>query len=130
MQTNIELERGTPCSAGHELKCQDDIILKPNERILVSTGVHITNMEKNYVALIKDKSSIAMKGVYTHAGVIDSDYRGDIKVLLHNHSNVTVKFEKGKSIAQLVILKYEVFDNSTVKHDDSFDHKGFGSTEC
>ena len=60
--------------------------------------------------IIKDRSSIAMKGLFTHAGVIDAGYTGEIKILFHNVSATSIKIEKGDKISQLVPTKVYNFE--------------------
>jgi dUTP pyrophosphatase len=71
-----------------------------------------------------------MKGLFTHAGVIDAGYTGEIKVFFHNASNTSIKIEKGDKIAQLVPQKVIGFEIEEV--DELFQTKrgenGFGST--
>jgi dUTP pyrophosphatase len=71
-----------------------------------------------------------MKGLFTHAGVIDAGYTGEIKVLFHNNSSTSIKIEQGDKIAQLVPTKVVNFEVEEV--DELFETKrgknGFGST--
>jgi dUTP pyrophosphatase len=71
-----------------------------------------------------------MKGLFTHAGVIDAGYTGEIKVLFHNNNATAIKIEQGDKIAQLVPTKVVSFEVEEV--DELFETKrgenGFGST--
>ena len=81
---------------------------------------------------IAPQSRLAVRhGLDVGAGVVDSDYRGDIKVLLFNHGQEMVNIEKSDCIAQLIPEKY---DNRPLKEVNQMDHtereaKGFGSTD-
>ncbi len=116
--------------AGMDLYSIENIILKPKHRIGVKTGISI-ELPRDYVGLIWDKSGISLKsGIKTMAGVIDSGYRGEIKIVLINLSSKNYKIEKGQKIAQLLIQKIETPEIEIV--DDlsktSRGEKGFGST--
>jgi dUTP pyrophosphatase len=73
--------------AGMDLFSNDNTLLEPNQTETISTGIAIA-IPKGNVGLIWDKSGISSKhGIKTLAGVVDSGYRGEIKVVLHNLSN-------------------------------------------
>ena len=95
----------------------------------IPTGLHI-EIPRGYVGIVKDRSSMAAAGVYTHAGVIDSGYRGEVKVYLENGTPIKYTVQPGQKIAQIVIVPY--FARETVKVDVLGDtergDKGFGST--
>ncbi|MBR2024690.1 MAG: dUTP diphosphatase, partial [Clostridia bacterium] len=83
---------GSPYSAGADLyACIDEnITIAPNETVLVKTGLSM-ELDLGYVALIYARSGLATKRGLAPAnkvGVIDCDYRGEIMVALHNHSNI------------------------------------------
>ena len=108
------------------------IFLIPLERVLISTGIRI-ELPKGYEAQIRPRSGLALNHgitVLNSPGTIDSDYRGDIKVLLINLSNTTMEINHGTRIAQLVVTKHELVTwevsnaiNMTVRNVS-----GFGST--
>ena len=110
MNNNAKLPyRATFGSAGADLfACIDeDIILAPNERMLIPTGIAIELNDFNYGAFIFPRSSVSYKNGVSLAncvGVIDSDYRGEIKVPLINHSDSEFTVHNGDRIAQLVIM--------------------------
>ncbi len=122
--------RGSEEAAGLDLYTIESFTLKPGERKLVSTGIAV-EIPKGYFMLIKDRSGFAVKhGLHCLAGVVDSDYRGEIKVVLINLGNEEVKIEEGERIAQGIILPYlkveveEVNELSETKRGSG----GFGST--
>ena len=115
---------------GYDVFADEDKWIEPGGFKLVSTGISVHNSSYKYGFIIKDRSSIAMKGLFTHAGVIDAGYTGEIKVFFHNASNTSIKIEKGDKIAQLVPTKVVSFEVEEV--DELFETKrgknGFGST--
>ena len=115
---------------GYDVFADEDIWIPWGEHKLVSTGISVFTNSYKYGFVIKDRSSMAMLGLFTHAGVIDSGYTGEIKVLFNNNSNTSIKIEKGDKIAQLVPTKVINFEIEEV--DELFKtqrgEKGFGST--
>jgi dUTP pyrophosphatase len=123
-------KRGTPYSAGLDLFSPTDQIIPPQERLLIKLDILI-ELESGTFGHILPRSSLALKnGIHVGAGVIDSDYRGNVGVLLFNLSNEPFYINRGDRIAQLVIKKYEiiepeeVFDSSNTNRGSG----GFGST--
>ncbi len=119
-----------PGDAGMDFFANEEVIIKPNQRKLVNTGIAMA-IPSGYVGLIWDKSGIASKyGIKTMAGVIDSSYRGEIKILLHNLSAEEFKVEKGAKIAQMLIQPVEQRDIIEVDGLDETKRGtgGFGST--
>ena len=97
----------TKDAAGADLKADilDDIDLLPHESILVPTGIFL-EIPKNFEVQIRPRSSLALKHkvtVLNSPGTIDSDYRGEIKVILINHSNETFKITKKMRIGQMIL---------------------------
>ncbi len=96
------------------------IILKPLDRKLIPTGLHIA-LPEGYEAQIRPRSGLALKkglSLPNSPGTIDADYRGEIKVILINLSNETQTINDGDRIAQMVIARYEqnqVGNNYAVK---------------
>ncbi len=118
--------------AGVDLYSTEDYVLKPGQRILVSTGVIIA-VPQGYEAQIRPKSGLALNhgiSVCNSPGTIDSGYRGEIGVIAINHSKEEFKIEKGTKIAQLVFNKIEKAEFEEVKSLDNTKrgHGGFGST--
>ena len=115
---------------GYDVFADEDKWIEPGGYKLISTGISVHNSTYKYGFIIKDRSSIAMKGLFTHAGVIDAGYTGEIKVLFHNNSSTSIKIEQGDKIAQLVPTKVVNFEVEEV--DELFETKrgknGFGST--
>lgn len=110
-----------------------DIVLKPLERILVPTGLFL-EMEKGYEAQVRARSGLAIKNglsLVNGIGTIDSDYRGEVKVIIINLSNEEVTIKDGERIAQIVFMKVEVPQiieaqniSDTERGDGGFGHTG------
>ena len=124
----------TEGSAGMDIyaSVKNNIIINPLERVLIPTGLFIA-LPKGYEAQIRPRSGLAIKQGLTclnTPGTIDSDYRGEINVILINLSNEVQTIKNGDRIAQMVLAKYEIGEWNLV---DSLDETsrgsgGFGST--
>jgi dUTP pyrophosphatase len=133
--SNFELPAyQTELSAGLDLQANIDTSfeLKPLERKLVPTGLHIA-LPAGTEAQVRPRSGLAYKKgitVLNAPGTIDADYRGDIGVILVNLSNETVTIEPGERIAQLVLAKYEQITWLETKELSETERGsgGFGST--
>ncbi len=101
----------TSTSAGLDLRAflDSDVILQPFERKLIPTGLYI-ELPVGYEAQIRPRSGLAIKNgitVLNSPGTIDSDYRGEIKVILMNMSQTEFVVKSGERICQMVIAKHE-----------------------
>jgi dUTP pyrophosphatase len=121
-------------SAGMDIRAniEDTIILNPFQRIAVPTGFYI-ELPLGYEAQIRPRSGLSLKtglSIPNSPGTIDSDYRGEIKVIVANLSNEIVEIKDGDRIAQLVISKYEKAEWTLVTSLDETERGsgGFGST--
>jgi len=121
--------KGHPSDAGWDLYADEDTQLWPEETKLISTGIAMS-LPKGFVGLIWDRSSMGVKGIHRHAGVIDSGYRGEVKVCLHNTTSELYQIKSGDRIAQLLIQEAPIFRLHEVKELDSTERGsgGFGST--
>lgn len=125
----------TVLSAGMDLRAylpESSIVLKPGERALIPTGLHIA-LPAGYEAQVRPRSGLAYKSgvtVLNSPGTIDADYRGDVGVILINHSDQTFEVQDGARIAQMVIAKYETVTWQEVAELPSSERGkgGFGST--
>lgn len=112
VQTKNELPKyETINSAGMDLRAniEEPIVLKPMERRLIPTGLYMA-LPQGFEAQIRPRSGLAFKKgitVLNSPGTIDSDYRGELKVLLINLGNEPFSFTNGERIAQMVIAKHE-----------------------
>lgn len=121
--------RATDGSAGFDLYCVGSTFYVDSfGGVSIGTGIAVQFMN-SFVGLIKPRSSLAMKGIDVLGGVIDSDYRGEIKVILANHSPTDLKINHGDRIAQLVVTYCET-DFTVVDELDDTERGlgGFGST--
>jgi dUTP pyrophosphatase len=119
-------------ASGFDLHSIEDIILKPNERKLIGTGLAF-EIPKGYEIQIRPRSGLAYKygiSVLNSPGTIDSDYRGEIKVLLINHSDTDFEIKIGERIAQGVIQKViqAKFEEVEELNKTARGAGGFGST--
>ena len=132
-ERGIEIKIPRAEDAGLDLPSLDDITILPGGSAVISTGIHVA-IPLNWVGIIKDRSSVASKGGVTAAGVIDSGYRGEVKVLLYNLGEKELTFKPGDRIAQLITLPHMPYDQSlevkTLEDlgDTERGHGGFGST--
>lgn len=126
---------GSVSAAGADITactCGESIKIEPGETKFIGTGLAL-EIPEGYVGLIYARSGIACRRGLAPAnkvGVIDSDYRGEVKVALHNHSGETAVIEDGERIAQLVIAPYLTaeFEECDDLTDTERADGGFGST--
>jgi dUTP pyrophosphatase len=128
-------EYKTGQSAGMDLYANIDepIVLKPLERALIPTGLFI-ELPDGYEAQIRPRSGLSFKhgiSVLNTPGTIDSDYRGEIKIIVINLSNNEYIINDGERLCQMVVEKYErvkwievEFLNDTERGEGGFGHTG------
>jgi dUTP pyrophosphatase len=115
--------------AGYDVFSTESVEIYSKTRKLVSTGIS-TEFSDRYYLRVAPRSGLSVTGIDIGAGVIDSSYRGEIKVLMINNSDITFDIEKGSKIAQLIMEKCESpeielnFNLSKTTRGDG----GFGST--
>ena len=121
----------TEASAGADLYATEAVTIPAGEKYLVHTGVAVA-IPEGYAGFIYARSGLATKRGLAPAnkvGVIDSDYRGEIMVALHNHSPEAQVVEKGERVAQIVITPYVTATFVEGDLDDTIRGEGgFGST--
>ena len=134
--------------AGWDLYADEDKEIWPGDTVLISTGVSL-EIPDGYVGLIWDRSSVGAKGIHRYAGVIDSGYRGEVKVCLHNsnrsplgrhlslHMNIETKekmgvllISRGDRVAQILFQEAPVFQLEEIEALGSTQRGsgGFGSS--
>jgi dUTP pyrophosphatase len=125
----------TPGSAGMDLRAAvtAPLLIKPGERILIPTGIAIA-VPQGYEAQVRPRSGLAIKHGITmlnSPGTIDSDYRGEIKVIAINHGTEYFSIERGERVAQLVIApvaraEWQKVDSleETMRGAGGFGHSG------
>lgn len=124
----------TDNSAGMDLRAfiDHDVTLKPLERVLIPTGLFI-ELPEGFEAQIRPRSGLAVKygiSVLNSPGTIDSDYRGEIKVILINLSSDDFVIKDGERICQMVIARHEqgVWDEVEILQESHRGAGGFGHT--
>lgn len=124
----------TPESAGMDLRANVDepVVLRPLERRIIPTGLYMA-LPPGYEAQVRPRSGLAFKHgitVLNSPGTIDSDYRGELGVLLVNLSNEDFTIQAGERIAQMVIARHEQGEFVEVEELDDTERGagGYGHT--
>lgn len=123
-------EYAHPGDAGADLRASEDVVVPARGKASVDTGLRLA-IPQGYVGLVWPRSGLAFKqSIDCGAGVVDASYRGEVRVLLFNHSDQDCLLKKGERVAQLLIQKVETVDFIRV---DSLEETprgegGFGST--
>ncbi len=117
--------------AGFDLRAAREYVLKPGAQALISTGLKVA-IPNGWVGIVKDRSSIALQRIYSHGGVIDSSYRGEIKLILSNHGENAFEVKVGDKIAQLIIVpclvNTQTVSDEALLGDTERGEGGFGSS--
>lgn len=117
--------------AGFDLRASAAVLIPAGEQVLVPTGLHCA-IPVGWVGIIKDRSSVALRGLHTHAGVIDASYRGEVKILIANRSGAPFSVVIGLKIAQMVIIPHLMSGTEASAYSDLGESErgqgGFGST--
>jgi len=123
--------RGTSGSAGYDVHSAVDTVVAPGEHKAISTDLY-TTFPEDTVCFIKPRSGLAFKhAIDVLAGVVDSDYRGEIKVILINHGTTDFHVRVGDRVAQLVFLALSPHNIDVVVdpvRNGARGEDGFGST--
>jgi dUTP pyrophosphatase len=123
-------EYKTKGAAGFDIACSEDFTIESSSYLVVSTGIAM-QIPEGYELEIRSRSGLAFKNhLYAYNGTIDSDYRGEIKILLKNGSQESYSFPAGTRIAQGIIKKVEQAHFTEVDKlvDTERNESGFGST--
>ena len=122
--------RGSDGAAGYDLQSIESCVVLPGKRAVVATGLSL-ELPHGVYGRIAPRSGLAVKhGIQVGAGVVDSDYRGEVKVVLFNHDSNPYLIKSGYRIAQLILERCEtpeveeIFDSSDTVRGQG----GFGST--
>jgi deoxyuridine 5'-triphosphate nucleotidohydrolase len=143
--TSIPLQRATRYSAGYDLYSSEltPIKIEPGQTAAIPTGVRIIKMPKNIFGQLCTKSRHALNAKYTTqgtdylvsdssltvlAGIIDADYTGEIKVLLHNLGRTAQTIGPNEAVGQIIFQQYYTAQGELVVHGEEFKHEGFGSS--
>lgn len=128
----IEPIKATTGSAGFDLCANKDVVIEPNKTVMVGTGISV-EIPAGYFGGLFARSGLATKRgirLANSVGVIDSDYRGEVIVALHNDSDIEQTISNGERIAQLIIIPHL---NCSAKQANTLSEterggNGFGST--
>lgn len=116
---------------GYDLYLAEPIVtIHSGDQQALSTGISIV-FPPGYGGLISDRSSIALTGIFIIGGVIDNEYRGEIKVIMYNGTATSRQFQCGDKIAQMILVPVVNIPVVQLKSDvteTSRGNKGFGST--
>ena len=122
----------TPLSAGMDVRAAVDtpVVIEPQQRALIPTGLRV-RLPEGYELQMRPRSGLALKKGITllnSPGTIDADYRGEIGVILINHSGEPFTVQRGDRIAQMVLARYEKIEWEPVDSLDDSDRGdgGFG----
>lgn len=121
---------GSVFSAGADLSSVEDYEIQPHTRCSISTGLKFQFPPCVY-GRIAPRSGLALKhGIDTMAGVIDPDYRGEVKVLLYNTSDVKFEIKRGDRVAQMIFesFRFPLFNEVSSLNETERSSGGFGST--
>lgn len=113
-----------------DLYILDDVVIKPNSVAIVKTGVYL-ELPQYWHAFVKGRSGIDSKYMITvELGLIDNDYRGEVGIIVKNHSKETYSFKKYTRLAQLIPFYQPlyVFKEANNLSDSERGEKGFGSS--
>lgn len=121
--------KGSEGSAAYDLKCSSEMIVPSFETRVINTGIHMS-IPAGYYGQVLSRSSLALKGIVVVGGVIDSDYTGEIKVIMQNSSDSDYIFNKNDKVAQIAIIKLFEGKLEIVKELNHTlrNSQGFGST--
>lgn len=125
---------GTEFSAGADLYCAEEheISVRSGQKCSIGTGISM-EIPEGYVGLVFARSGLACKNglrLCNSVGVIDADYRGEIKVVLHNDSEYVREIKPGERVAQMIVMPYPKVSFIEVKElsDTVRGESGFGGT--
>ena len=128
LDRKCEIKVGYKGSAGYDISVRENAVIDPHSTVLIPSGVCV-EIPEGYVGIMKPRSSTFKKGLNV-SGVIDSDYRGEVRVMINNTTNSPIGVERYTKPAQLLIVK---IDNPSIEYvnqlsETSRGSKGFGSS--
>jgi deoxyuridine 5'-triphosphate nucleotidohydrolase len=129
--TAIPPKRAYPNDAGADIFADETVTIPSRESRAISTGISVAVDDRFYVR-VAPRSGLALRhSIDVLAGVVDSKYRGEVKVILINHSKEDYTVQKGDRIAQLVVTHINTDPIEVVQNLDETDRgsDGFGSTD-
>jgi dUTP pyrophosphatase len=103
LHTNAKVPAlGTETAAGYDLTTPEEVVLQPGQRTTIPLGFAVAIPDALH-GRIESRSGLALKGLVVLTGVIDADYRGELKVIMQNFSDAAHTFAAGDRVAQLVL---------------------------
>jgi dUTP pyrophosphatase len=122
-------QKGSEVAAGHDIRANQSVTLVPGQSTKVNTGLRAA-IPKGWCMLLYSRSKLATEGITVEDGLIESDYCGPIQCMLHNHTQIPRRIQKGEHIYQALTLPIPIVNWQTVSYldDTSKDNTGFGST--
>lgn len=130
-ETDQPLQRAHFDDAGLDLRSSEDVIIEPGSRRLVSTGIKV-KIDTGYAGFVVPRSGMALRGltVANSPGIIDSSYRGEVKIISWNTTGLPFSIAKGDRIAQLLVVPVALPTTVNVMELDETTRgeAGFGSS--
>ena len=118
--------------AGADIRSSEEYVLMPNETAMINTGFSVA-IPEGFFGAIASKSGLASRGIVVanSFGVVDSSYRGEVKVLLYNRTKAPFEINEGDKIAQFILMPFMKAQFREVEELDDTERKdgGFGSTD-
>lgn len=129
IQTNKQLNKAFSTDAAWDIEAIEPVLVGPRRSELVSTGLQVA-IPAGYCGILKSRSGNAVRGIDVAAGVIDSAYRGEVKVLVRNTTDAAYNINAGDRVAQMMIVAVPEVDWIVVSDLPEADRgdKGFGSS--
>lgn len=136
IKVGCKFEQPDQGNAGYDIYASEPATIRPRKSQWVVTGLYVQLPSTGLyprVGLIRDRSSVAGRRLFTHAGVIDSSYRGEVKILIENASNRKYTIRPGDKIAQMIIVQHLHWPTRKVESLQDLSQTergedGFGST--
>lgn len=137
---NAQLPTQRSGDAGLDIRCVEDVTIEPGETKKVRTGLALGRYPETTLGSIflkmEDRSSVALKGVFSVGGIVDISYRGEFHVILHNSSKLPYEAKIGDRVAQAIVYNASFshqFNTLTCEEVDEIEATergtgGFGST--
>ena len=130
-ELGLTLDKPREGDAGFDLRSAESLTIEPGQQIALPTCLHVA-IPLGWVGIIRERSSTGSKRLYTHSGVIDASYRGEIKVLISNGGTAPYEIRVGDRIAQLLIVpclvECDACDDLDQLGTTERGNNGFGST--
>lgn len=130
VQSPYELYIGTKGSVGYDIKAIEDSTIHPNSVARVKTGIFL-DMPEGLWCAVYGRSSLNSLGIFVLTGIVDTDYKGEIQVVMYNSTNVPFHIKRGDRIAQLVfhsVANVKLSGANVAIGRDVRGQYGFGST--